>query len=274
MKRYILFSDFDGTMTDSKKAIHKDIIKEFHRLSAKNIIRVIASGRSLYSAQQVLSEDFPIDYLIFSSGAGIYDWHKQEVIYTSELSKNDCQTISEILFQEHADFMIHREIPHNHYFDYYFHHKDNQDFFRRLSLYQPFASLIPLDHYQYQACSQFLVIDQFHGQLIQHLKEQLKAYSIIQATSPLDHQSLWIEIFNAKVSKSQSAQYLCDYLNIPVTHSMAIGNDLNDEDLLEWAEHSFIVNNAHQNLHGKHKHVASCHDNGILEAIEIWLKSF
>lgn len=274
MKQHILFSDFDGTITDDKEEINQDIIKEFQLLAEKGIVRVIASGRSLYSAKQVLAKEFPIDYLIFSSGAGIYDWKKQEVIYRAELSEKDSQLIGDTLFQESADFMIHRMIPDNHIFDYYFHHSDNHDFFRRLSLYQPFASLIDKDHFEYKACTQFLVIDQFHGHLIQRLKKHLKDFSIILATSPLDHQSLWIEIFNKKVSKSLSAQYLCKYLNISPQNSMAIGNDLNDEDLLEWADHSFIVKNAHQDLHGKHRHVASCSDQGILEAIEIWLKSF
>ena len=75
----IVVTDLDGTLLPSQGCISKKNYNTLVSLRDKEIIRVIATGRTLYSAMAVLPEDFPIDYLIFSSGAGIIQWNTKEL---------------------------------------------------------------------------------------------------------------------------------------------------------------------------------------------------
>jgi HAD superfamily hydrolase (TIGR01484 family) len=84
----IVFSDLDGTLLNNSHILSQVNRKTLMELKKRGIIRVVATGRSLFSAQKVMDLDFPIDYLIFSSGAGIMNWHNQESIYKEYMQKN------------------------------------------------------------------------------------------------------------------------------------------------------------------------------------------
>ena len=63
-------------------------------------------------------------------------------------------------------------------------------------------------------------------------------FSVIKATSPLDGESVWIEIFPPMVSKSLAVQWLIDNIGFSMKNVCAVGNDYNDEDFtpLGWAQ--------------------------------------
>ena len=136
----IVVTDLDGTILPSQGNISKTNYETLLQLKDQGITRVIATGRTLYSAMAVLPEDFPIDYLIFSSGAGIMKWETKELIYSQQIEAGEVQDLSEILIDHEIDFMILDPIPLNHQFWYYQSGNKNPDFDRRLALYKQFAT--------------------------------------------------------------------------------------------------------------------------------------
>ena len=48
---------------------------------------------------------------------------------------------------------------------------------------------------------------------------------------------------------------------------VAVGNDTNDRDLLEWAQHAYVVANAAASLKRRYTVVASNDDQGFAQAI-------
>ena len=58
--------DLDGTLLNDKRKVGEKDIKTLKQLGEKDIVRIIATGRSLYSFNEVINEDFPIDYLILA----------------------------------------------------------------------------------------------------------------------------------------------------------------------------------------------------------------
>jgi hydroxymethylpyrimidine pyrophosphatase-like HAD family hydrolase len=146
--------------------------------------------------------------------------------------------------------MVHKAIPDTHFFLYRSQGRDNPDFFHRISLYAPFAEPLDPDSPLYGAATQVLAVvprkarvEQWAEQVAQ-IRAELAGYSVVHATSPLDHRSLWIEVFHPQVSKSRAAAWLAAHLNIPRSRVTAVGNDYNDQDLLEWAGQAFWVANA------------------------------
>ncbi len=63
--------DFDGTLLRSDRSFSDVDLKALIRLGELGIIRAIATGRSIYSINTVSISALPVDFILFSSGAGI-----------------------------------------------------------------------------------------------------------------------------------------------------------------------------------------------------------
>jgi hypothetical protein len=99
------------------------------------------------------------------------------------------------------------------------------------------------------------------------LRDALPAFQVIRTTSPLDGRSTWVEVFPAGVGKADAAAWLLEREGRGNTLSVAIGNDYNDLDLLEWADRAFVVSNAPAELRERYTAVASNDDGGFSEAV-------
>ena len=266
-----VFSDLDGSLKDNRQNIPQTNLDTLTELGRLGIVRVLATGRSLYSARKVIAPDFPIDYLVFSSGAGIMDWQNQKLLCSHHLYEDCTVEITSFLKDNSLDFMLHGSIPDNHHFVYHQHTQNNHDFKRRLDLYADFS--LPMNWQQrYGPCSECIVIvsaektEEIYG----ILKQNLPQFSIIRATSPLDQQSGWLEIFPTQVSKSQAAEWLTAHLGI--SGHMAFGNDYNDLDLLHWTDQAFVVIEAPEELLSLFQVVGTAASGAFADAVKIWLQ--
>ncbi len=271
----MVVTDLDGTLLHSDRTVSATNLATLEHLGRHRILRVIATGRSLYSAYKVLPTTFPLDYLIFSSGAGILDWHTQRLLIAHHLSTEEIACASRLLIDCEIDFMIHRPIPDNHYFSYYATGRNNPDFLRRCKLYRTYASpLEDLSHSFDKAC-QFVAIASKERSLFHYepLKTQLNTLKVIRTTSPLDGESVWIEIFPQSVSKGLAGEWLAQKHNIDRATIFALGNDYNDLDLLGWAETRAVVSNAPPDMKQLYRVVASNNNNGFTEAVKKWINN-
>jgi Cof subfamily protein (haloacid dehalogenase superfamily) len=269
----MVVTDLDGTFLSSDRSASPANFATLQELERHKIIRVIATGRSLYSARKVIPRQFPIDYLVFSSGAGIIDWHTQRILLSHHLSAKEIHRVSQRLFHHELDFMIHRPIPENHHFWYHTTGRDNPDFVRRCELYQAFASPLDDSVFPLEKACQFLIIDSEEDSLAKYhtLHKQLHTLKVIRTTSPLDGRSFWIEVFPKAVSKALASAWLAQHHQIEQINIFALGNDYNDLDLLQWAGEGFVVANAPKELKEKYRLVASNDHDGFSEAVKLWI---
>ncbi len=268
----VVGTDFDGTLLRSDytvSALSKDTLT---RLGERNILRVIVTGRSLYSLNKVLTEDVPMDYLIVASGAGIYCRESRQLIYNTELSREDTELIGNQLLDLDCDFMVHHPLPDNHKFLYHHTNNNNLDYKQRFDIYEEHAK--PLNNFSElnDGSSQFLIVDLPDGHLHEKISKLLTGYTVIKTTSPLDHKSSWIEIFPLKTDKGKTLKILTENYHLGASDVLSIGNDFNDVHMLRWAEESRVVSNAHEDLKAEFRTVSSNDNEGFSEAVEAWLK--
>jgi len=265
--------DFDGTLLRSDRSFSKADLEALKRLDEFGIVRAIATGRSIYSLNTISISELPVDFIIFSSGAGITQHPGGQIIRKVSLEAHEVSRAIAILRADDLDFMVHRPIPDNHVFGYFESTPANADFKRRIDLYSQFA--FPLDDVSdgFGTATQLLAILPPTGslQVLETIRKKLPGFKIIQTTSPLDGQSTWIEIFPATVSKGLTVAWLTAEFDIDPGQTLSIGNDYNDLDLLEWTANSFVVENAPDDLKKRFPVVASNNENGVAEGIERWL---
>jgi HAD superfamily hydrolase (TIGR01484 family) len=258
----MIVTDLDGTLAGPGGQIPDRARDCLADLSKSGVVRVVATGRSLFGARRVLSPSFPIDYLIFSSGAGLFEWKTQTILRKISLDLEEIARALGTLSAHGFAFMVHAPIPDNHHFVYQESMKTPEDFYRRTKKAGDLCR--PWDGRPILSASQFLVVVEAGHALTSHdvLRQALAGLQVIRATSPLDGSSAWLEIFPASVSKSQAAAWLARKCQIDTKDVLAIGNDHNDLDLLAWAGTACLVGDGVQGFPKV---------DSVCAAIERWL---
>jgi len=269
----LFIMDFDGTLLRSDRTVALEDLDALRQLGELGIMRAIATGRSLFSFNTVKISNLPMDFVIFSTGAGVLQYNGGKIIRKLNLEPREVERASQVLKAYRLDFMIHRTIPDNHMFAYYRTNHKNDDFDRRLELYSQHADILTETSNGFGPATQLLaVVPARNGTaVLETIRNELIDFSVIQTTSPLDGKSTWIEIFPATVSKSQTAAWLAEELGIDKRKIASVGNDYNDLDLLAWTDCSYVVDNAPADLKIRFATVASNNNGGVAEAARRWL---
>ncbi|MCF8044333.1 MAG: Cof-type HAD-IIB family hydrolase [Desulfarculaceae bacterium] len=283
MKNRLFVTDLDGTLLRDDKTVSQKDLAAMERLKQYGFTRVLATGRSEYSFANLLQAPgfdgsgenpagLPVDYVIFSTGAGIMEYPGLRVLQSKDLAGEDVVNIGTCFENMGLDYMVHRPFPDSKYFLYRSRGSENPDFQSRLGLYDNVCA--PLDGRNSLAsfgrATQLIAIlpvSGNNGRTIEHIRRFLPGYSVITATSPLDRMSLWVEVFPAGVSKSSAAGFIADHLEIERADTVAVGNDYNDRDLLEWAGTGYVVENAPPDLRQIFETVPSNNRHGVSVAV-------
>lgn len=271
--------DLDGTLLTSERQIAEVDSNALSRLREMGFLIAIATGRSNYSFDLLIEKLgpaglLPVDYVIFSTGAGIMDFPGNRILKSFSLSPEDVRCAAGYLETSGLDYMIHRPVPDTPHFLYSHNGSNNPDFQRRLKMYGDFATLLSaeaLDTFGGATEVLCIVSDERGHDIAAEIADALEQCSVIKATSPLDGKSIWIEIFAPTVSKSQAVKWLADFIGLQQNNICAVGNDYNDEDLLHWAGQSFMVGNGPPSLKALFQTVASNDNGGVSEAVARWL---
>ena len=268
---HLVVTDLDGTLLDSAARLGGANRRTLEALGRNGTVRAVATGRSLHSARTVMPADFPIDYLVFSSGAGVVSWADGRLLRSRTMAPDVVSGLVARLRALALDFMVHHAVPDTHCF-HFFRSSDggNTDFERRIERYARFSQrLCDGDSLPGEVeVSQLLVIEppgtDSHLDL---LSREFDEVNVVRTTSPLDHASTWIELFPAEVSKAQASDWLRERHAIEPVHTVAVGNDYNDLDMLEWADRGCVVSNAPPSMRARFEVVRSNDEGGFTEAV-------
>ena len=266
----MILIDLDGTLLNTNKKIGKKDWKTLENLGDQGYVRVFATGRTLFSALDVLNDSTPFDYLVFSSGAGIIDWSNRKIIYQTFLNEIQISKTEQVLRSLKVNYSIQEPIPENHRYFYYQAKKTNTDFEWRNDLYKAYATELS-SAYPLKQATQFLVI--LENEIdFEEVKNKIQDLKVIRATSPIDEKSIWLEIFPENVSKAEGGKYLCKMLNIPEQNTVGIGNDYNDIDLLSWTNRSFAVANSPEIIKNSFTVCTNNENNPLTDVVKRILK--
>lgn len=263
-----IITDLDGTILPRGGSISPETICAFQKAGDARCTRIIATGRNLYSAMKILPADFPIDFLVFSSGAGIVRWADQQLLFAQHLEQQETREIARYLWDYNVNFTIQREIPDNHHFYYTQLYPLHEDYKQRLLSYESFGTLISSPSDIRSKATQFvMILDALQLRLLEQIRMDLSGYSVVRSTSPIDNRAIWLEIFAPGINKGSTCRQLLQQLDIPLNACAGLGNDYNDVDFLNLCGQSFLVANAPFRLKPYYKSVASDRNNGFAEFI-------
>lgn len=264
--------DLDGTLLNDERKVGSEDLNTLYNLGKKNICRIIATGRSLYSFNEVLPEDFPIDYLIFAAGAGIMDFKTKKIIKTYSIPSLEVKKIAKKLDALKVDFQLRNTIPDSHKYYYKRYLKENPDFDRLNSHYK--KDIYLLNNFEdLPDAARFIIISP-DNKIVNLIEDEFSEFSIIRASSPIDNKSVWMEIYPLNVNKGNSLKYLCKKLSINTHEAIGLGNDYNDVHFLDITGKSFMVKNAPENLKNIYINTVSNNENPLTEILKSYYPDF
>ena len=269
---HLVVTDLDGTLLDSAARLSGANRRTLETLGRNAVVRAVATGRSLYSARRVISPDFPIDYLAFSSGAGVMSWPAGRLLRSQGMDPRVVARLVARLRVLSLDFMVHHAVPDTHCFHFFRSSDRNPDFERRIERYARFSRGLCDGVPGGIEVSQFVVIEppgtDSHLEL---LVREFESVHVVRTTSPLDHASTWIELFPDGVSKAHASDWIRERHAIDPARTVAVGNDYNDLDMLEWAAHAYVVSNAPPSMRERFAVVRANDDEGFTDAVRRFL---
>ena len=270
MPPHLVVTDLDGTLLDSASRLGGASRRALEALGRNGTVRAVATGRSLYSARTVMPADFPVDYLVFSSGAGVVSsWVDGRLLRSRTMAPDVVSGLVARLRTLALDFMVHHAAPDTHCF-HFFRSSDggNTDFERRIERYARFSQRLGDGVPKGVDVSQLLVVEPpGSASCLDLLAREFEDVHVVRTTSPLDHASTWIELFPIGVSKAHAADWIRTRHGIGRARTIAVGNDYNDLDMLEWADRACVVSNAPVSMRARFEVVRSNDEGGFTDAV-------
>ena len=270
MSRYRLIAfDMDGTLLDSQKQIDPYTLEAIKRADEAGKIVALSTGRCMPELKEYMGSIPGLKYIIGDSGAYIYEVSSQKPIYRKYIAPEIIQSIfnqtegMDILFQIHSDAAV-VERDKQLKMEYY-----------QIGVYRKLFDEIMLkvdDIREYFKKNQPPVykFNLFSPDTAQreHLKNMFARLPIQMCHSEVTA----LEISPLGISKGTGLTRLCEYLNIPVRETIAVGDADNDLDILRTAGLSVAMANGNDNVKRAAKVIVSDNDHGgCREAIEKYL---
>lgn len=251
--RGLWLTDLDGTIKPGNgDPLAPADLEAMRNLGRAGWFRVVATGRSLFSFAKAWEPGLELDALIFSSGAGLCAWDKmgpgpllKAVVFEAAPARLVLQAALDLGYS----FFAFQAPPDNHHFYYRRTPQAPAGFQKRLEIFA--AQCRPWSDRNLSSpepVSQLMIMvpaaeaDQAEAEF----RRRAAGFSpsVVRASSPFSDGHVWLEIFPPGISKGLAAAALAAELGLPASRSVALGNDYNDLDLLEWAGRAFVTSDA------------------------------
>lgn len=269
MIRKIIFLDIDGTLTEpGSNEPPESAIWAIKEARAQGHLVFLCTGRNYNMLLPLLKYEF--DGIVASSGG--YIECQKEVIYDCPMTEQQKQTAMCIL----KDNGIYRtvECMDGSYTDEGFKEflranaaeGSNSELLRWREQIEKSLNILPMNEYKGQPVYKIVFMSRSKEQLAQPQKLLASDFEFcIQDENK--HGFINGEVVNRQFDKGKAIERVCNYLNIPLCDSFAIGDSMNDKEMLEAAGISICMQNGSENLKKLADDICpSVQENGIYNA--------
>lgn len=268
----LVATDLDGTFLKDDHSISPGNLDALHSLGHRQIVRVVATGRNLRKVMEVIPREVPFDYIVYSSGAGIYNWKEQQHIFQQNISRDAALVLTDHFREREYNFYVFAPAPVNHRLWYYRGKRQCEEFNRYYEYHRSHSGPLVTEDFPSEGICQFLLIipeDEIRfEQLKGEIENRCGEIRVIRSSSPVTKGFIWVEVFHRDVSKGHGVKHICDLLDIHPRETFGIGNDYNDIDLLNFTAYSFLTENAPPPIKGRYIPLPSNEHDAFAHAIK------
>lgn len=276
----LVASDLDGTIIDENNQIAEDNLSAIQNMNQKNIGFAICTGKT-YPIIKKQCKDFKASYGIFGNGIQIVDLKTGKELYKQLLAKEEISLCLSIARKENLHVHLYTEdqiiteslkymdlrnyiLKKNHHLsdDLKFTFVDNIQKYIEENTIPIFKLIISSDHSLHSVKEK---IEKELNVTIINIKKYGNYKDLV-----INKEYEYLDITPPNTSKSEALHFLTSYLNVKQEEVMAIGDNLNDIDMIKHSGVGVAVANAYEEL----KQIAtytttnSVENGGFAEAIQ------
>lgn len=279
--------DIDGTLLNSYGEVTEKNKQAIQKALDKNIEVVLASGRMPKAILPIASEINANKYLISGNGATIYDIQNDEIIYNNYMPKKKVLEIIDICEKNSMFYNIYtntsvltKSLNYNVLYYYNENKKNPEDKKIKINVINDLKEYI--ENYDGEDFLKFTICDNdsvVFKRIINKLKtirdidvlevSHMSRKIIKYGTEEFEISYFYTEVSNKNVNKWTAIERLIESLNICKEEVMAIGDNINDKEMVENAGIGVITGNSSPVMKKiADEVVASNDESGVAEAIE------
>ena len=249
----------DGTLLTENQQISEANLLAIQELKARKGLFTLATGRTEASVRPYVKQlelNLP---LILCNGAQIYDPVSEQIIWESTftLTQGVQDELNAVCKQHDLGCIVYQQ---GNVLTSVMNHKIKEHVRKDGTS----CSVVEdLDPYLQAPITKVLLIGE--NILLQALSARLKSLDPDMKIVFSEHS--YLELLPPGTSKGDAMEKLLAYLAIDETYTIAIGDNLNDLEMIEMANWGVAVSNAHPALHQAANYIASHHQQGAVAEV-------
>lgn len=251
---YLLVSDMDGTLLNSKGKLSEENRKAIDYFVENGGKFTLATGRMVASVRRFIdkiSTNLPI---VLYNGTKIYDYNEEKTIYEEFLEEERKETIKKIK-ELHSNFGIELYIDETVYI-----YQDSR-FTQRFSKLGYDIVFEVDDEVWKKRWTKVLILGEK-----EELNELEEKFIELFGSGPIIRSGdNYLEMVPYNNSKGQALKQLIEIHNLHNHTVITVGDNMNDVELLEVAHHGFAVKNGNERLIKVAKNIAPSNDENAIE---------
>lgn len=254
--------DLDGTLLNSYGEVSEENRMAIKKASEQGIYIVLASGRTISSVQNLAIELGADKYMISGNGAVVFDIQKKEIIYNRFLNKKQVLEIAEICEANSIFYNVYSEdeiITKSLNYNVLFYHKENA---KKNESKRTNINIVPdirkyIENSNKEKFLKITICEEnkvVFNSIIRKIKQiqgldildtaYMSRKKIKNGTNDVSISYFYTEITNENVNKWSAIEFLIEKLGIKPEEVMAIGDNINDREMIEKAGLGIIMKNS------------------------------
>ena len=254
--------DLDGTLLNSYGEVTDKTKEAIKKAVEKGVEVVLASGRPISSVEDLANDLSANHYLISGNGAIVYDMHKKEIVYDNFLKKEQVLEIIKICEENSIYYNIYTEnevLTKSLNYNTLFYHSENthkqEEKRTNINIVDDVYGYVEKtedDHFlKITVCDESRVV--FNNILkklelvpnidvldVSHMSKKI----IRNGTDEVLVEYCYTEITNKDVHKWSAMKFIIDDMSITPEEVVAIGDNVNDKEMIEGAGLGVAMGNA------------------------------
>lgn len=265
-----VFVDLDGTLVEyGGHAVSDASVAAIRRARHEGVHVVVCTGRTRYMARPVVERIGADGYGICLNGAAIVEWNTNRAVHSCRLSEQIAREAYEVLRSVGLAPLCFGVVDDDRwvYTDALvpMHPLWLARASDRMVLVQDLLTDLPAVPISMEAYGSFGQTAEALARWHQRFGGAATVYQWAAGTP-----GTWgVHIHSAEANKALGAAIVSDLLGVPRERCLAIGDEVNDLELLSWAGLGVAMGSGHRRLREAADHVTgACADEGVAQAFE------
>lgn len=272
MEQYRLIAfDMDGTLLNSQKKITDKTCEAIQKAIDAGVIVILNTGRCVAELEEYMDILDGIQYVNSTSGALVYDRKNDKDIYSSALDVNTVKRILDIVSTEDVmiDFLTRESIVQ----------RDKIEKMKQydMEIYRDMFERVTVKWED--VCGQYLEnpfpvskLNIYHTSEEARNRTRKKIVELQLGVEMVNAETTSIEISANGIDKGIGLEKLCQYLNIPLSQTIVVGDADNDIGAMKKAGLAVAMGNANQRIKELADVIVADNDHdGCKEVIEKYI---